>query len=370
MIGFVAASVAGVPAHSPRRLLFLELYASILSAARVQCRGVPADSIDTCIDTRMLQSVPALVEREMKHVFDLHTTTDPYQVTVAVEPILGRMVAKSPGSRYAGIVMQLTADTLGSENPLVTTTTGDDNHMLNTVTASMWLANGFLDNAVTKLTEAIDDLDHAPFPDAERAAFARSALYDRLAQVYRDLSRFDDAIVSHRAAETLSGPSFDEREVACTTYYLGKDYRGAGHECGRVYELHREITALYWRAKARKKLDELDAAVGDYEQVAASRSWKRTDAAIALPVVQASRKDYAAAIDPFERSPCLFDVRGQRKSDLAVIYNNRCCVRMQLGEFDAALTDCTESLRYGNLPDAFAKQQKLIRLVEERESGN
>jgi hypothetical protein len=34
---------------------------------------------------------------------------------------------------------------------------------------------------------------------------------------------------------------------------------------------------------------------------------------------------------------------------------------MQLGDYAKALSDCTESLKYGSIPDAYRKQQELIK---------
>lgn len=33
---------------------------------------------------------------------------------------------------------------------------------------------------------------------------------------------------------------------------------------------------------------------------------------------------------------------------------------MQLGDLKRALDDCTQSLKYGSIPDAFRKQQELV----------
>ena len=36
---------------------------------------------------------------------------------------------------------------------------------------------------------------------------------------------------------------------------------------------------------------------------------------------------------------------------------------MELGELEKALSDCTTSLKYDHIPDAFHKQQELMRRV-------
>jgi hypothetical protein len=54
---------------------------------------------------------------------------------------------------------------------------------------------------------------------------------------------------------------------------------------------------------------------------------------------------------------------GSQPHDLAVSYNNRCYAEMKLGELKKALDDCTTSLKYDRIPDAFQKQQELLNLL-------
>jgi hypothetical protein len=41
---------------------------------------------------------------------------------------------------------------------------------------------------------------------------------------------------------------------------------------------------------------------------------------------------------------------------------------MQLGKLNEALDDCTASLKYGAIPDAFSKQQELVKRINAKES--
>jgi hypothetical protein len=58
--------------------------------------------------------------------------------------------------------------------------------------------------------------------------------------------------------------------------------------------------------------------------------------------------------------PYLFDAALQSQDDLAVAFNNRCYAYMQLGQLHKALADCTTSLRYGHIPDAYHKRLELM----------
>ena len=40
---------------------------------------------------------------------------------------------------------------------------------------------------------------------------------------------------------------------------------------------------------------------------------------------------------------------------------------MKLGDHQTAPDDCAESPRYGNLPNAFQKQQELVKLLKQRQ---
>ena len=41
---------------------------------------------------------------------------------------------------------------------------------------------------------------------------------------------------------------------------------------------------------------------------------------------------------------------------------------MQLGELEKALDDCTASLKFGSLPDAYRKQAELTKLLRAKQS--
>jgi hypothetical protein len=75
------------------------------------------------------------------------------------------------------------------------------------------------------------------------------------------------------------------------------------------------------------------------------------------------KKDNKTALDVLNKYNFVYDVGTQNKSDLAVNYNNRCYAYMELGDLTKALDDCTASLKYGSLPDAYRKEQELLRLL-------
>jgi hypothetical protein len=51
-----------------------------------------------------------------------------------------------------------------------------------------------------------------------------------------------------------------------------------------------------------------------------------------------------------------------------VSFNNRCHAYMELGELQKALNDCTTSLQYDHIPDAYTKEQELMRRLGTRQN--
>jgi tetratricopeptide (TPR) repeat protein len=130
----------------------------------------------------------------------------------------------------------------------------------------------------------------------------------------------------------------------------------------------RNLNALYWRGMTYQELGNMDEALADLSAVADSEADFRTQASIAMSMIYFNRKDTQSALDVLIKYKYLYDPNTQRKDDLAVSYNNRCYAFMELGDLKKALEDCTESLKYGSLPDAYRKQQELIKRLKAHET--
>jgi len=85
---------------------------------------------------------------------------------------------------------------------------------------------------------------------------------------------------------------------------------------------------------------------------------------IDMSVVYGRTHDLHHMLSELRRYHYLYDAKHESDNNMAIAYNNRCYAEMHLGKLRAALKDCNASLRYGNLPDAYAKQQKLIRRLK------
>ncbi len=101
----------------------------------------------------------------------------------------------------------------------------------------------------------------------------------------------------------------------------------------------------------------------DLTVVAGSDNRLRASAAIDMSMIYFGRNDDRGALDVLNRYTYLYDPAQTDKNDVAVSFNNRCYAYMQLDDLKKALDDCTQSLKYGSIPDAYSKQLKLMKLL-------
>jgi tetratricopeptide (TPR) repeat protein len=121
------------------------------------------------------------------------------------------------------------------------------------------------------------------------------------------------------------------------------------------------LQSRYWRAVSYEQLHDWDAALADFAPIAdGANNWFRVGAAIDMSVIYGDKHDPAGQLASMNSHPYLFDPALQSSDDLAVAFNNRCYAYMQLGHLHKALADCTTSLKYGHIPDAYHKQLELM----------
>lgn len=202
-------------------------------------------------------------------------------------------------------------------------------------------------------------------------AMALSAIYDDLSDVYSKTSQFVNVIAYQNAASAMGGNAFNEyRFLKCHAYYRLKLYAAAVQECTGLIDNGADIQTRFWRGKSYKALGQSDAALQDFSIVAASEGrGYQSSAAIEISVIYGERNDMVNMLGALNQHSFLFDEETQSKEDLAVSYNNRCYAHMRLGRLQEALDDCTASLKYGSLPDAYQKQQELIKKLTPAVTG-
>jgi tetratricopeptide (TPR) repeat protein len=238
------------------------------------------------------------------------------------------------------------------------------------MTALTWSYAKHYDNAEKKYKEALLDVEHALFPNEEEKILAIANIYNDLSEyVYKPQSQFAKIIAYQNVIVALTGDELSDN-VRCKIYSDAQLYQEAIQECtDRIKQQGSSIIDAYlYRADDYKGLGKREEALQDYAVVADSdNSYYRTYAAIEMSVLYTN--DPNAMLRTFEKYPFLFDedyqirIHGKKvgKHKLSIGYNNRCYAYMQLGEYQKALDDCTTSLKYDNLPDAYQKQQELIK---------
>ena len=293
--------------------------------------------------------------------------TDRYQFGLAVKPIMSEMLATQNGDTYSATVLQFLATAMHSDTQLMETNPGHNDYIADELAAYSWWWKGFPDNARTKYTEALADVKNTKFPSAEEKDVAVANIYETLADLASKQSQYVDEIADEEAAMLL-GMTRDEHYV-CHGFYELKRYENAIQACTDAINRTDNGAAYYWRGEACEHSGRPDQALVDLTRNADLQGYLASFAAIDMSVIYAKRHDYKNELSVLNKYTFLYDPDKTEKYDVAVAYNNRCYAYMQLGELKKALADCNQSLKYGNIPDAFSKKQQLLERLSVHKEG-
>jgi tetratricopeptide (TPR) repeat protein len=365
LYGFIDRYVAREPDNSPLELLYLDLYAIVLDAAAFDCGSLKNERRQECIKAVVQRTVRPGLADGMAKALNLYKVSDPVQFSTALWPLLEKMACnRCFGSPAAvGGVLQMAASVMGSDNQLMDEP-GHNSYVLDDITARVWAQMGNSANADKKFREALQDVAKASFPDEAQRAGAAAAIFEHMVQVADDNSQFVDMIVYHDAANIVGGNNHgDSPWLKCYAYYRMKHFAEALKECTALIEGNGNyLLTHYWRGKAYEGLGQWDASIADFSPVADSAdNYFRVGAALDMSYDFGQKGDFAGQLTSMNQHSYLFDSNIQPPDDLAVSYNNRCFAYMKLGQLQKALDDCTMSLKYGRIPDAFTKQQELLK---------
>jgi len=309
----------------------------------------------------MTQQVGPDLEREVVAALQIYDHADRYEFGLVIKDILLDMLRTSGGETYAGAALQLVASAMHSDTQLVEKDPGHNDYVIDAVVAQSWSWKGFYDNALSKNREALSDIAKNEFPDDAARDLATSSIYLQMLDPLSYQSRFDEVIAYTRAALDL-GNRVEWEHYICYAYYEKRQYKEALPDCTKAVEDDPgNMLARYWRGLVYQELGNVDAALNDFIAVADSKNGYRASAAITVSWIYDTKKEFKEAIDSLNKYTYLYDEKSLRKDDIAIAYNNRCYAYMQIGELRKALDDCTQSLRYGSIPDAFQKQQELVK---------
>lgn len=369
MYSFVNKYAGEAPANSPLKLLYLNLYNNLMGVVKLACVKAGDDGQKKCIASVMGQLISRELENNVHNALNLYNTTDKYQFSVAVEDILTDIVSTRGMEEYSGTLVHLTAQAMDSDNQLVKDNSKHNNYVMDKIAAAIWYNDRYYDNAEQKYKEALADIEYMDFPNDEEKYRAISEIYNDLARVYEGLSQYENTIIYQKASIATGGYTENGyRYSICFAYYKLKDYAQSVKECTNQLDNGEVMGARFWRGKSNVALGQTDEALKDFSLIADSEDGFRTSAAIEMSVIYGKRDDVKSSLDALNNHPYLFDEENQSKNDLMVSYNNRCYAYMKLGELQKALDDCNASLRFGNLPDAYQKQQELIKKINEQKN--
>ena len=361
MRAFVERYAGTAPHDSPLRLLYLEIYQSMLNDVALACRPYANEYKEKCITFAMASLVDDELIGDVKSVFGLYDTTDRVQFSLEVWPILRKIVAMN-GGHLSGAVLQSAAEQMHSQLQLVGNNPGKNNFVLDDVAARYWRRQKHPDNAEKKWQEALLDLENTEFSNPAEKYSVAASIYDSLSGLYSETSQYDKVITYQNAVtKALGRPSFDYGHLSCHAYYKLRQFDAAIKACTERLRYGSHMESYFWRGMVYKALGRPDDELNDMSIVASQDNPVQASAAIEISVIYGNRGDPAGMLKIFDQYAFLFDEKGQEKSSLAVAFNNRCYAKMQLGMLEEALSDCTTSLKYGNLPDAYQKYQELTR---------
>ena len=363
MYAFVDRYAGSAGANSPLKLLYVELYRDLLETAATACdsQGQDNDKLAGCISSVMQNVLTPELENALQLALQLYDQLDKYRFGVALKSVLSDMLNMKGGDTYAGAVLEMVATSLGSNTQLKESNPGNNNYVIDELVALSWSEKGFYQNALQKDQEALQDVRNTAFPDEEERDLAVAGVLEHAGRAYNGLGQTTDMIAYEQAAMALGDKTEWERYI-CYGYYRLKDYEDAIRLCTKAIDDAADgMAARYWRGAAYRDKGDADAALKDLTVVAGSDNSLRSSAAIDMSMIHFGRNDNRSALDVLNRYEYLYDPDKTGRDDVAVSYNNRCCAYMQLGELKKALDDCTASLKYGAIPDAYSKQLELIR---------
>lgn len=368
MYAFVDKYAGKAPEFSPLKLLYLDLYRYLLSTASVGC-GARGGDREKCVVAVMQKWVTPALERHVVDALQLYDHTDQYQFSLAVKRIVSSMLATSGGDTYSGAILQLAASNMHSDTQLREDKPGGrGNYVVDELVAESWHHKGFYQNEVAKYNEALIHARSQPFPSEDEKDSAIADIFEKLAGAAEKQHQFVNMIAFEKAAVTLGLPW--NQQYICYGYYKLKHYAEAAQACTDEINSTGNPIARYWRGVVYRASGKPDDALRDLTKVADSEGYFASSAAIDLSMIYFNRHDDQSALRVLNKYTFLYDPNRTSRADVAVSYNNRCYAYMQLKELKRALDDCTQSLKYGSIPDAFRKQQELVKRLGAHKKGS
>ena len=366
MRAFVARYAGHAAPTSPLRMLYLQLYAEFLGTATMACPTDPKMH-KLCTAYVLSRLITPTLQRRARALLTVNGQAAPLTFVLTAGHILDDMIYQDPTGASVGPLLQTFASALGADDALVTGHDRHHNFMIDKLAAMVWYNQNQFHNAKLLLRRAIADLSHTQFPNRAARAQVRGGLYGDLAYVYSYTHHYRHVIIYQRAADLLTGR--DSSNIECATLFKLRYYKADIKACTRQIHNADNGQAFYWRARSYQITGQILKALRDYRHVADSQSAFRASSAINISAIYGSENHLHRMLQALNRYNYLYKPGFTHKEAIAMAYNNRCYAEMNLGLLHRALADCTASLHFGNLPDAYAKQQEIMHDLKTRQAA-
>lgn len=364
MQGFVDYYAGPAPAASPLKLLYLQLYDDYLSIAGADCWK--KDKKQDCVSAEMRVLVSPELQAHLGDALQLYDLTAAapdghYLFGRAIEPILKRMLEQSNADFQSGAMLQLAATAMHSNTQLRQEEPGHNDYMIDRLLAHSWSEKGFYENALIKTGDALKDIAATRFPGEAEKEQALADIYEEMSYAYSSMAQHAAAIATAEVSFALGG-SQEHEAGSCYGYKQLKAYATALAACdAALIRNPNALTVYFWRAQVLEGLNRKDAALADYAVVAGSHHGFRADAVLDMSMIYFARKDNQGALKLLDSYPYLYDADLSGEEIVALAQNNRCYALMEMERLQEALAACRQSLQHGNIPEAFRKEQELLK---------
>lgn len=366
MLSFVHRYAASKPNNSELSLLYLQLFANLLDNAEIRCTWHNGTTSESCVARHTQNLIHAKLLQRVDGVLQIYPQV---RDKLSYSRILGRIlndISEQGGSvaqHYADQFIQRAAAAMGTNTQLSAENTSQNNFVMDRLTGDIWYRQSHYRNAEKLYRRAIADLGHTDFPSPAQMETERAKLFQRLANLYYQQKDYQKSAIYQIAAEYMrggSGLSGYSPTFCGALYHLGF-YKQSIGACRAQVQAGAGDEAIYWLALAHEALHQIPRAQARYHQLAVSESSYRAYSAIQLSVIHAEHHQFQKMLNTLNAYPWLYhQSTDSSRFDIAAAYNNRCYAELHLGHLHAALQDCQASLRYGNLPDAYAKEQEIL----------
>lgn len=345
---FVAFYADTAPEGSPRKLLYLKLYADLMDVASIRCRS--AISFSDCFNEQVAYYHTPEIEAGMWHAFKLYDAANPQPFLSAIDDIFLNIAG---GGQAADEVLNKAETQLAKLQPRP--------YILDRAAAHFAYAQKDYSKAETKYRAMLDDIERTTFVDEQDKYMALGDAYSSLASIYNKVGNYELRITYENATVAARGGIPD----TCHPLYKLKRYDEAIKSCTLLIENGGDFQTRLWRAKAYEESGQIELALAGLREVADSEDHQyRAYAADGVIGILLDQHKFEEALAFMAAHPYLFDENEVTdKHDIASNYNNRCYSAMELKRYEEALKDCNKSLTYYTLPETVKKKRQLDKLV-------